>query len=523
MLIRFCELAQLGVLVSLVCACQPSSESAEVDSSRLALTDDCGPRIAWESCEDEQLQMLGAKCGMLSVPLDHARPDGEHILLAVSMIEATAPKEEYQGIIITNPGGPGGEGLATPAYFSTLIRQDAARVYDWIGFDPRGVGSSIPRLSCITDYGAGPRPDYVPDTPELEQEWLKRASGYADACKATSGELLEHMRTEDVARDVELIRQALHAQTVNFYTISYGTYLAQIYATLYPERVRRMVLDSLIDPTRSQYQASFDQTTALDHNMRAWWAWIAEHDDFYHLGATRQDVEAAFYADMQALRAAPAAGVVGPSEWADIFWAVSSIQSTWYAPDMWLSRASLWTDWRATHDPALLVDEYGPATDDNDRVVYLAVTCTDDVWPTDWPAYRDAVWTAYETSPCSAWNNGWYYAPCFFWPAKGKPAVPIVGDDVPPALLISETEDGATPFSGSLEVRRLFPSSSLIATVGGRSHASGLSGYACVDDPIADYLLTGSLPPRAAGDGPDKRCDPLPVAEPGVAEEGEVP
>ena len=69
------------------------------------------------------------------------------------------------------------------------------------------------------------------------------------------------------------------------------------------------------------------------------------------------------------------------------------------------------------------------------------------------------------------------------------------------ALLIDETLDAATPYEGSLQVRKLYPNSSLIALPGGTSHANSLSGDACLDDQIADYLATGKLPARKPGNG----------------------
>ena len=82
------------------------------------------------------------------------------------------------------------------------------------------------------------------------------------------------------------------------------------------------------------------------------------------------------------------------------------------------------------------------------------------------------------------------------------------------ALLIDETLDAATPFPGSLEVRKLFPHASLIAEPGGTSHADSLFGDPCVDGTIADYLALGQLPARQTGNGPDLLCKPLPVPVP---------
>ena len=86
----------------------------------------------------------------------------------------------------------------------------------------------------------------------------------------------------------------------------------------------------------------------------------------------------------------------------------------------------------------------------------------------------------------------------------------INGSGIKNALLIDETLDAATPFEGSLEVRKLFPNSVLLAEPGGTTHADSLSGDLCVDNTIANYLANGVLPPRKPNAPWDKTCKPLP-------------
>ena len=104
---------------------------------------------------------------MLVVPLDYARPTGEKIKLAVSRLKHTTPDSQYQGITLVNPGGPGGSGLVY-SVFQQFIPNDAGLSYGWIGFDPRGVGSSQPSLTCDGNYFGNNRPCYVPVTQHIE-------------------------------------------------------------------------------------------------------------------------------------------------------------------------------------------------------------------------------------------------------------------------------------------------------------------------------------------------------------------
>lgn len=466
--------------------------------------------IDWGTCASVGLQEEHAECGYLSVPLDYAHPAGTKIQLAVSRVLHKTDAAHYQGVMLTNPGGPGGSGLG----LSTLgkdVPNGGGDPYDWIGFDPRGVGSSVPSLTCQPDYFSGDRPDYAAVTPELESVWLARSKSYADACAANGGALLDHISTPDSARDMESIRKALGTAQINYYGFSYGTYLGQVYATLFPSRLRRAVLDSNVDPRRVWYEANLDQDIAFDRNIDIWFDWLARHDAAYHLGATQAAVRDLFYKTQHQLDLHAAGGVIGSDEWNDLFLPAGYYQLTW------TELAEAFSGYINDGDVDSLVAEYeaedGPG-DDNGFAVYNAVQCSDTRWPQDYATWKaDAIATD-AVAPFETWGNTWFNAPCLFWQGKTHNRVYVNGDSAASVLLIGETLDAATPFSGSLEVRRRFHGASLIALPGGTSHAVTLFGNACVDDQIADYLLTGAKPARKPGNVPDATCVPLPEPEP---------
>ena len=466
--------------------------------------------IAWGPCSNPTLQAFHAQCGRVSVPLDHDRPNGAKISLAVSRVRHTVRESQYQGVMLVNPGGPGGSGLIY-SILQGFVPKGAGNAYDWIGFDPRGVGDSDPKLSCLPRYFGPDRPDYVANTAALEQTWLNRSARYATACGRVGGALLDHMKTTDWAKDMDDIRVALGQRQINYYGFSYGTYLAQVYATLFPDHVRKMVLDSNVDPRKVWYQANLSQDYAFDRNIGIFFGWVADHDSTYHLGRTRRDVEQRYYGALDQLRRFPAAGLVGPDEWNDVF------VSAGYAQFLWPSIASTFAGWLNNHDAAPLVAAWR-STDtpgnDNTFAVYNAVECTDVAWPQTYAKVRSDAFRVYSKAPFLTWNNVWYNAPCLTWPAKPGTPVDVTGKGVRPILLVGETLDAATPFEGSLEVRRRFANSVLIGEPGGTTHANSLAGNACVDDTIADYLATGALPARKQGDRPDKVCQPLPRPEP---------
>jgi pimeloyl-ACP methyl ester carboxylesterase len=475
--------------------------------------------INWGPCSEADLQAAGAQCGFVSVPLSYSDPTGPQIQLAVSRIEHTSSAADYQGVIITNPGGPGGSGLDLNTFLTPVLQQEgytaAADDYDWIGFDPRGVGSSIPTISCEPNYEGPDRPNYVPWTPSLLNTWETRSEGYASACANQNAEqtaLLHNMTTADNAEDINSIREALGVSQITYYGFSWGTDLGQTYATLFPHTLRRLILDSNVNMTRPGFDDfNLDQDAPFNTNEDKWFAWLAQYDDVYHLGATQSAVETLFYNTEASLENNPAGGVVGPDEWVDAF------LDAGYYEETWVELAQVFSDYINDDNTGELVSLYqavdGPGND-NELAVYLSVLCTDSAWPTNWNTWTSSSWATFQIAPFETWANTWFNAPCQSWPVPGGPQFKVNGNGVQSALLIDETGDAATPFTGSLVTRRLFPNSVLLAEPGGTSHADSLSGDLCVDGTIARYLTTGALPTRKPAAQWDKTCPPIPVPVP---------
>jgi pimeloyl-ACP methyl ester carboxylesterase len=483
--------------------------------------------IAWGTCTEKALAQAGAKCGYLSVPLNYGDPRGPKIKIAVSRILHTSSAKNYRGIILTNPGGPGGSGLDLNMYLIAQLQADhlnaAAADYDWIGFDPRGVGSSVPALSCEPGYFSGDRESYDPTTKSIVSYWLNRSAAYDQACEAKSAAqsaLLDNMTTVDSAKDMNSIRQALVGPRgkMSYYGFSYGTYLGQVYATLYPHTLNQLILDSNVDPRAVWYQANLDQDIAFNRNINIWFGWLAKYNSYYHLGATEAAVSKRWYAEEATLAKHPINGVVGPDEWTDIFLQAGYYQQTW------LQLGSAFANWENTHSAAAakalvtLYQQSDAPGNDNEFAVYNAVQCTDVQWPTSWPVWAADNTAVNRIAPFETWANAWFNAPCLYWPAPAQHPVQVASDGsgnaIRSALLIDETLDAATPFPGSLEVRKLFPHSVLLAEPGGTTHADSLNGNLCVDGTIASYLETGKLPPRKPGAEWDLTCHPLPVPNP---------
>lgn len=504
---KFVSVAATAALLAVGLAAGPAAGQAPAATTHHTARGYAPPPIHWGTCSDQRLKDAHAKCGMLTVPLDYAKPGGTKIKLAVSRIKHTAAKS--QGVMLVNPGGPGGSGLGL-SRLGAYVPKNGGAPYDWIGFDPRGVGSSRPSLSCDGQYFAAGRPGYVPTTQQVEDYWQAKAAGYAADCQAANAALLRHTDTRTWVKDMESLRKALGQKKINYYGFSYGTYLGQVYATQHPDRVRRFVFDGVVNPQDVWYDANLEQDKQFDRNIDTFFDWVASNDSTYGLGTDGAAVRQIYYDVLQQLTDNPEPDF-GPADWNDVFVGAAYYVYGWDDTAHVLVAAA-----RGDLGPAK--DHYGDPTGpgaDNTYANYLAVQCADAPWPADWSTWQDDNDALYADFPFLTWNNAWYNAPCRTWPAPSGTPVKVDGSKAPPILLIEETNDAATPWAGAIEVRKLFRRSVLIEGVGGTTHAGSLSGVGCVDNRIAAYLKTGALPDRTAGNGhSDVQCQPVPPPDP---------
>ncbi|TDD92619.1 alpha/beta hydrolase [Actinomadura rubrisoli] len=475
--------------------------------------------LAWTSCPAkdpvEGGRLKGLQCATIRVPLDYTRPQGEQITLALTRAPHTASRS--QGAVLLNRGGPGAHGRDLPGVFTSGLPKKVAAGYDWIGYDPRGVGASKPSLTCAKSYQdpGRPRPDPIPADEREEQALTRRAKAYADECARRYRKVLPHMGSADWARDMDAIRQALRQDKISFFGYSYGTYLGAVYATMFPQRVRRMVLDSVVRPSGVWYDDNLDQNVAFEKRIRAYFAWIARHHKVYKLGASADRVAAAYARARAAVKVKPIGGRVGAAELDDVFLADG------YGDYGWAVHAAALSAYVVRHDPAPLRKAWQPPgpLDHNNYAVYNAVQCRDAAWPRDWSRWHADSERLYRAGyRFETWSNTWYNAPCAFWGVPGGPPPAVGTAAAPPMLLVQGTEDAATPYAGALETHRRFPRSRLLVETGGGNHGVSLTGDKCVDAAVARYLGTGGLP--AGRPGADAKCPAGPPPEPTAAKNG---
>jgi pimeloyl-ACP methyl ester carboxylesterase len=449
--------------------------------------------LHWHPCTEQGAIML---CSSLKVPLDYSRPNGRKISLALSEVPATAPVAKRQGVLLVNPGGPGGPGLSLAAFVQEGLNPTVASEYTIVGFDTRGVGASVPELTCDPSFYATARPEYTPTSAAEEQLNISRAKTYAADCEKKFGWLLPYMTTENIARDLNSIRIALGVQKINYFAYSYGTYIGQVFATLFPSRVRRMVLDSTVDPDGVWWQDNIDQDYAFEARAKAFFAWVAGYDSVYHLGSTEAQVSAAYNRASAKLEAHPIRGpsgpMIGPDELNDTFLVGGYDNAYW--PGLAAALAAYLNG--STGELTAQYDQEGKQSA-NEFAVYNAVECSDVNWPRSWATWNSATDKVAKTAPFEAWGNAWFNAACAFWPVRG-PSAPlrINGAGLPPILMLQGTLDAATPYPGAQVAHRLLPSARMVVVEGGGNHGQSLADppNTCVNGYLNRYLATGAVP-----------------------------
>ena len=227
--------------------------------------------LDWEACPTDTMPTL--ECTTVEVPVDWEDPSGETFQLSVNRLPAS-DLDTNLGSLFLNPGGPGTSGTGAVEwnmFFVPPELQAVSKYYDVIGFDPRGIGNSSP-LHCDVSLDT-PGVPLLP-TNEAEFNALRDANQQiGDSCRAGSGPVIDHVDSASAAKDAEAIRIALGEQTISWFTISYGTELAQEYALRFGEHVDKMVLDGNVDHTQSPLKALVAESSMEEEAWNAFASW----------------------------------------------------------------------------------------------------------------------------------------------------------------------------------------------------------------------------------------------------------
>jgi pimeloyl-ACP methyl ester carboxylesterase len=450
------------------------------------------PPLEWTDCG------AGFECAAFPVPLDHGTAASETFEIPVVRRPAEEPAKRI-GSLLVNPGGPGGSGVAWVRYASTRLPVDVRSRFDIIGFDPRGVGGSLPAVDCLDDLDAFIALDLSPDTP-AERDWvIAETKRFVDACEEKSGDILPFIDTTSVARDMEYIRIALGEKTISYLGFSYGTLLGALYAELFPSRVRAFVLDGAVDPSLSGEDIIEGQALSFEEQLNDFLASCAADPE---CELNKEGDPAEVYDALQASIEAspmPALGskgrTVGPGE---LWWGVAGAL---YSPEGWPSLSAALTDAVKLGDATGLLklsDQFagrrgdGSYSDSLDQ--YQAIFSIDNLFPRDLAFYDKETADLEGKAP----RLGAYFAysslPSALWPLPpAREPAPVKAEGAAPILVVGTTRDPATPYSWAVSLAEQLESGVLL-TRKGQGHTGFAGKSPCVDALVSKYLINLQAP-----------------------------
>ncbi|MFE3829526.1 alpha/beta hydrolase [Streptomyces sp. NPDC059092] len=453
----------------------------------------------WKRCDADSPAEL--ECATINVPLDYRLPGGKRIDLAISRIKSTAPDKRH-GVLFSNPGGPGGQGLYMPMGMQERLPESAQQKYDLIGFDPRGVGKSSP-VSC------GLEPD--------EEEWLRPykeetfdkdvawARDVANKCKEKAGDTLSHITTRNTARDMDLIRAILGEKKISYVGYSYGTYLGAVYTQLFPGRADRFVLDSAIDPARAWRGMIQWWAEGAEPAFDRWTEWAAERSEKYGLGDTPKEVDRTFWDLVEQADEKPIEVEGWPNTGDDIR---SGMRGAVFSPE-YATEGIVELKKAAAGEPAAakklapFAGSEGAGTagaaaetpSDNMTASLLAVVCGDNsaVWSRDPESYRqDAIEDKGRYPLFGDFASS--IKPCAFWDESAEPATEV--NNKVGSLVVQNEWDSQTPLPSGQALHAALKGSKMLTVLGGEGHGVYPNGNACTDGTVTGYLVTGKLPAK---------------------------
>jgi pimeloyl-ACP methyl ester carboxylesterase len=483
----------------------PASRST-ADASSSAPSGAAVPAIAFADCSSQfrtavasaRANQMDFGCGKLTVPLDYAKPKGATIQLFVVKIHYQPQSaDERIGSLLVNPGGPGGSGVDLAASLVNELSLDVFSHFDVIGFDPRGVGLSAP-VQCISN---SQKDSYAAQDPNVATAAGRVAAKAASAalvkgCVAKYGSTLGHFNTEETARDMDLIRQAVGDRQLNYLGYSYGTRLGAAYAHLFPKTIRAAVLDGAVDPTASVVTDDEQQAAAFEKAFDQFAADCRSRPACAVLGDPRAFVEHLIpSADAQPL----SSSAPGETRKATGGIVVTAVASALYDQSQWDALGAALVAAKAGDAAKLfaLSDAYNgrDATTGNYTNLQdanLAINCNDSTFQvTDAVVAAEAArWRS--EYPIFGLNAAASLYSCVGWPPSGHPLPPASAPGAPPILVVGTVHDPATPFASTAVLAKAL-GSGVVLSWDGEGHTA-YPKTPCVTTKVNDYLISDQVP-----------------------------
>ncbi|MEU8890359.1 alpha/beta hydrolase [Streptomyces sp. NPDC048442] len=478
-----------------------SAQGKVQGEDRAALAPYYTQKLSWRACG-----VPGFECSTMKVPLDYAKPgDGNvgsgDIKLAVSRKKATGPGKRI-GSLLVNPGGPGGSAIGYLQAYAALGYPAPVRArYDMVAVDPRGVARSEP-VECLT----GPEMDahtQVDQTPDDAAEIARLSTAYdtfAAGCEQRSKRVLPHVSTVEAARDMDVLREILGDEKLQYVGASYGTFLGATYAELFPDRTGRLVLDGAMDPSLASRDMNRDQTAGFETAFQSFAADCVKRQTC-PLGTGTPAQAATRLKELFAALDAKPVPTRDKSRPLGEALATTGVIAAMYDEGAWPQLSAALTAAQGGNGNGLLAladsyyerDSHGKYA--NLMYANTAVNCLDLPPAFTSPADVKSALPSFEkASPVFGEGLAWASLNCASWPveATGKPHR-IEAKGAAPIVVVGTTRDPATPYKWAKALAGQLATGTLLS-YDGDGHTAYGRGSDCIDTTINTYLLEGTPP-----------------------------
>jgi pimeloyl-ACP methyl ester carboxylesterase len=458
----------------------------------------------------------------LKVPVDYHNPNGETLNLSIIRFKAT--KFPSKGPIFINPGGPGGSGVDFVSNGGKVLSKLVGGHYDIIGFDPRGIGRSN-TIRCFKDgtdsqlYQANRPWSLGPGENAANFAMFQQA--LANQCIDKNRDFLPYVSTAAVARDLDSLRDAFGQELTNYWGFSYGTFLGATYANMFPDRVGRVILDGVADPTifvgevldlvtksiihtedcldkfGASCEAAGPNKCSLAHPKKA----LAHNGQHYVAPTIRKFLEEMSDKPILARNMTSAAFVVQSQ-------AATMVFATLYNTYKWplladaLASAIYKSDGTSIAEMfAIPEDDRCPATETY-SLSFTPVVCIDGHHNDhkDVKSWMKGVRKAALVSPLAGPVWGTETMSCLYWnvTAAERYAGPWNHRTKNKVLIIGGTGDPVTPVESAEHLEQLMEGSGVFLKHEGWGHSSLGQPSKCTTTAILEYFENGTLPAKGA-------------------------
>ncbi len=440
----------------------------------------------WRTCPTDAT----LECATVAMPRVYGDATKGVINVKMARIKAAQPSRRI-GSLFLNPGGPGGSGIEFLPDIAKKLPKALKDRFDLIGFDPRGVGQSDP-ITCLPEKDRVNALDQDPDDPTEEQALIDAQKLQASACQKDVGTKLSSYGTAAAARDLDRLRQAVGDDHLTYLGFSYGTYLGSVYATLFPDKARALVLDGAVDPTLD------------DGGLRQAQGFELAFQRFATACATspactaKPDARALYDQDKTKVEAkpVPTADAKRPLTSGSM---LTGVAAALYSQRSWPILALGLADVAAGNGQLLLAmgdnqnDRKGNGSYGNISDAFRVIGCDDEkLRPTVAEARADAAEFATK-APLLGAAQGWGNISCQGFPQADE-AVPTVSAPTvaTPIVVIGTKGDPATPFENTAKLASVLGKAVTVSWDGDGHTATTKSP--CVDAAVSDYLIDLKVP-----------------------------